>query len=404
MAVKSKDFINYKWVGQNRRGKVIKGSVCARSVELVKADLRKQNIQVTEVKEQKNLMGDGPKIKPMDIATLTRQIATMLSAGVPLVQSIELLAQSHDKLAMRKLLSQVCEDVSAGTPFHQALRKHPVYFNKLYTDLVAAGEASGALETIYDQIATYMEKAEALKSKIKKAMMYPIVIVLIAIVVTAILLIYVVPQFESIFASFNAKLPAFTQMVVDLSRFLQSYWIIFALVLGGGFYAFLWSYKHNQKFHSNVDVAFLKIPVVGKILEKGCLARFASTLATTFAAGIPLVDALISAAGASGNAKYENAIMEIRQDVMGGMQLNMAMRATQIFPAMMNQMVMIGEEAGSLDAMLRKVANIYSQEVDDAVDGLSSMLEPLIMVFLGVVIGSLVIAMYLPIFSMGSIF
>ncbi len=406
MATKSnkKDFINYKWKGTNRKGKTVSGFMCARSADIIKSDLRKQNINVTSVTEYKNLLGDGPGIKPVDVATLSRQITTMLSAGVPLVQSIELMAQSHDKLAMRKLLSQVCEDVSAGTPFHQALRKHPVYFNKLYTDLVAAGEASGALETIYDQIATYMEKAEALKSKIKKAMMYPIVIVLIAIVVTAILMIYVVPQFESIFASFDAKLPAFTQLIVDLSRFLQSWWLVFVIVGGGGIWGFLYLYKHSEKFHDNFDVALLKFPVVGKILEKGCLARFASTLSTTFAAGIPLVDALVSAAGAAGNAKFTNAIMEIRLDVMGGMQLNMAMRATQIFPAMMNQMVMIGEEAGTLDAMLRKVANIYSQEVDDAVDGLSSMLEPLIMVFLGVVIGSLVIAMYLPIFSMGSIF
>ena len=401
---KKKDFINFKWKGTNRKGKPVSGFMCARSAEIIKSELRKQNVNVTSVTEYKNLLGNGPKIKPVDIATLSRQITTMLSAGVPLVQSIELLAQSHDKLSMRKLLSQICEDVSAGTPFHQALNKHPLYFNKLYVDLVGAGEASGALETIYDQIATYMEKAEALKSKIKKAMMYPIVIVLIAIVVTAILLIYVVPQFEAIFASFNAKLPAFTQFIVDLSRTLQDYWLYIVAIAGGGGYAFMYYYKHNRKFHDNVDVAFLKIPVVGKILEKGCLARFASTLATTFAAGIPLVDALISSAGASGNAKYENAIMEIRQDVMGGMQLNMAMRATQLFPPMMNQMVMIGEEAGSLDQMLRKVANIYSQEVDDAVDGLSSMLEPVIMVFLGVVIGSLVIAMYLPIFSMGSIF
>ena len=317
MAIKSnkKDFINFKWKGTNRKGKPVGGFMCARSAEIIKSELRKQNVNVTSVVEYKNLLGDGPKIKPVDIATLSRQITTMLSAGVPLVQSIELLAQSHDKLAMRKLLSEVCEDVSSGTPFHQALRRHPLYFNKLYTDLVAAGEASGALETIYDQIATYMEKSEALKSKIKKAMMYPIVIVIIAVIVTAILLIYVVPQFEAIFASFNAKLPAFTQMVVDLSRFLQSYWVIFALVIGGGFYAFFWGYRHNEKFHDNVDVMFLKIPVVGAILEKGCLARFASTLATTFAAGIPLVDALISAAGASGNAKYNNAILEIRQDV-----------------------------------------------------------------------------------------
>lgn len=400
---KKKDFINFKWKGTNRKGKKVSGFMCARSPEIVKLELRKQNVTVTDIKEYKDLFGNGPKIKPVDIATLSRQITTMLSAGVPLIQSIELLAQSHDKISMRKLLASVCEDVSAGTPFNMALRKHPLYFNKLYCDLVAAGEASGALETIYDQIATYAEKAEALKSKIKKAMMYPTVVVIIAMIVTGILLIYVVPQFEAIFAGFGAELPAFTQFVVEISRFLQEWWFVVLAVLIVGGWGFRFTYKRNVKFHDNVDMALLKFPIVGPILEKGCLARFASTLATTFAAGIPLVDALISAAGASGNAKYSNAIMEIRQDVMGGMQLNTAMRATQIFPPMMNQMVMIGEEAGSLDAMLNKVAGIYQQEVDDAVDGLSSMLEPLIMVFLGVVIGGLVIAMYLPIFSMGSV-
>ncbi|WP_274967955.1 type II secretion system F family protein [Succinimonas amylolytica] len=403
MAVKSKDFINYKWVGQNRRGKVIKGSVCARSVELVKADLRKQNIQVTEVKEQKNIMGDGPKIKPMDIATLTRQIATMLSAGVPLVQSIELLAQSHDKVAMRKMLAKMCEDVSSGTPFNQALRKFPYYFDKLYCDLVQAAEASGAMEKIFDQLATYKEKGELLKSKIKKALMYPTVIVIIATIVTGILLVYVVPQFEDMFKGFGAELPAFTQFVVNCSRFLQAWWMVILPILIIGGVAFFQAYKRSQKFHDNVDLATLSIPAVGNIIEKGCLARFASTLATTFAAGIPLVDALLSAKGAAGNAKYTQAIDDVRSDVMGGMQLNTAMKATQVFPAMLNQMVMIGEEAGSLDSMLNKIASIYQAEVDDAVDGLSSMLEPVIMVFLGVVIGGLVIAMYLPIFTMGSV-
>lgn len=384
---KKKEFINFKWQGTNRKGKKVGGFMCSRSAEIVKSELRKQNVIVSNIKEHKELFGNGPKIKPVDIATLSRQITTMLSAGVPLVQSIELLAQSHDKISMRMLLSSICEDVSAGTPFNQALRKHPLYFNKLYCDLVAAGEVSGALETIYDQIATYSEKSEALKSKIKKAMMYPAVVVCIAAIVTAILLIYVVPQFEGIFKGFGAELPAFTQFVVNLSRLLQEWWFIILPILMIGGWFFMFSYKRNVKFHDNVDMALLKAPIVGKILEKGCLARFASTLATTFAAGIPLVDALISAAGAAGNAKYTNAIMEIRLDVMGGMQLNTAMRATQIFPPMMNQMVMIGEEAGSLDAMLNKVAGIYQQEVDDAVDGLSSMLEPLIMVFLGVVIG-----------------
>jgi type IV pilus assembly protein PilC len=320
-----------------------------------------------------------------------------------LIQSIELLAQSHDKIAMRKLLASICEDVSAGTQFNVALRKHPLYFNKLYCDLVAAGEASGQLEQIYDQIATYAEKAEALKSKIKKAMMYPTIVVIVAVLVTAILLLYVVPQFEAIFNSFGAQLPAFTQFVVEISRFVQEWWMIIAPVLIISLVIFFQAYKRNQKFHDNVDMTLLKIPAIGTIIEKGSLARFASTLATTFAAGIPLVDALISASGASGNAKFANAILDVRQDVMTGMQLNTAMRATQVFPPMLNQMVMIGEEAGSLDAMLNKIANIYQQEVDDAVDGLSSMLEPMIMVFLGVVIGGLVIAMYLPIFTMGSV-
>lgn len=398
-----KEFINYKWTGTNRKGKKVSGFMCARSADIIRTELRKQNVVVNDIKEYKNLFGDGPKIKPVDIATLSRQISTMLGAGVPLVQSIELLAQSHDKIAMRKLLAKICEDLSAGTPFNQALRKHPMYFDKLYCDLVGAGEVSGALEQIYDQIATYKEKAESLKSKIKKAMMYPTVVVCIAIVVTCILLLYVVPQFEGIFQGFGAELPAFTKFVVGISRGLQEWWYIVLPIIVAAAWTFMFFYKRNPEFHDNVDMTTLKIPAVGPILEKGALARFASTLATTFAAGIPLVDALVSAAGAAGNAKYTRAIMEIRQDVMGGMQLNTAMRATQIFPPMMNQMVMIGEEAGSLDSMLNKVASIYQQEVDDAVDGLSSMLEPLIMVVLGVLIGGLVIAMYLPIFSMGSV-
>lgn len=403
VTTKKKEFINYKWAGVNRKGKKVGGFMCARSVDIVRSELRKLNVKIISIKEYKDLFGDGPKIKPVDIATLSRQITTMLSAGVPLVQSIELLAQSHDKISMRKLLASICEDVSSGTAYHQALRKHPLYFDKLYCDLVAAGEASGALEKIYDQIATYKEKGEALKSKIKKALMYPIVIMIVAALVTGILLIYVVPQFEEMFKGFGAELPAFTQFIVELSRFMQSYWMIILAVLIIGGWGFMFTYKRNQSFHDNVDMALLNIPVIGNILEKGCLARFASTLATTFTAGIPLVEALVSAAGAAGNAKYTNAILDIRLDVMGGMQLNAAMRATQIFPPMMNQMVMIGEEAGSLDSMLNKVSNIYQQEVDDAVDGLSSMLEPLIMVVLGVIIGSLVIAMYLPIFSMGSV-
>ena len=259
------------------------------------------------------------------------------------------------------------------------------------------------MEKIFDQLATYKEKGELLKSKIKKALMYPTVIVIIAAIVTGILLVYVVPQFEDMFKGFGAELPAFTQFVVNCSRFLQSWWYVILPILIIGGVAFMQGYKRSQKFHDNVDLATLSIPAIGNIIEKGCLARFASTLATTFAAGIPLVDALLSAKGAAGNAKYAQAIDDVRGDVMGGMQLNTAMKATQVFPAMLNQMVMIGEEAGSLDSMLNKIASIYQAEVDDAVDGLSSMLEPVIMVFLGVVIGGLVIAMYLPIFTMGSV-
>jgi len=402
-AKSKKDFINFKWQGKNRKGKKLSGYMCCRSPEVLKSELRKQNITVMNVKEYKTILGDGPAIKPVDIATLSRQISTMLSAGVPLVQSIELLAQSHDKLKMRMLLSDICEDVSAGTPFNMALRKHPKYFDKLYCDLVGAGEVSGALEKIYDQIATYREKNEALKSKIKKALMYPTIVVLIAAGVTAILLLYVVPQFEAIFSSFGAELPAFTQMVVALSRWLHNWWFVIFPIIFGGIAGMIMAYKRHEGFHNYADACLLRIPAVGKILEKGCMARFASTLATTFAAGIPLVDSLVSASGAAGNAQFTNAILDIRQDVMTGMPLNTAMRSTMMFPPMMNQMVMIGEEAGSLDAMLNKVAGIYQQEVDDAVAGLSSLLEPVIMVFLGVVIGGLVIAMYLPIFSMGSV-
>lgn len=393
----------YDWKGKNKKGEKVKGVAQGVSEESAKAELKRQGVTIVTIKKRQVIEFLEPKIKPMDIAMFSRQICTMLGAGVPIIQAIELLSGSHEKSRMRELLGNIANEVAGGVPLSQTLSKYPQYFNSLYCDLVAAGEQSGALETVYDRIATYQEKAELLKSKIKKALMYPAVVVLVAIVVTAILLIFVVPQFEDIFSGFGAELPAFTQVVVNLSRWLKSNWIVPFLGCVGAFFALRYCLVHYPGFKDWVDKISLKLPIVGPILRKAALARFASTLSTTFAAGIPLVDALVSAAGASGNALYRNAVMDVRNEVMAGMQMHMAMRTTMVFPDMLTQMVMIGEEAGSIDEMLAKIAGIYQQEVDDAVDGLSSMLEPLIMVILGILIGGLVIAMYLPIFTMGDV-
>lgn len=393
----------YDWKGKNKKGEKVKGVAQGVSEESAKAELKRQGVTIVSIKKRQVIEFLEPKIKPMDIAMFSRQICTMLGAGVPIIQAIELLSGSHEKSRMRELLGNIANEVAGGVPLSQTLSKYPQYFNSLYCDLVAAGEQSGALETVYDRIATYQEKAELLKSKIKKALMYPAVVVLVAIVVTAILLIFVVPQFEDIFSGFGAELPAFTQVVVNLSRWLKSNWIVPFLGCVGAFFALRYCLVHYPGFKDWVDKISLKLPIVGPILRKAALARFASTLSTTFAAGIPLVDALVSAAGASGNALYRNAVMDVRNEVMAGMQMHMAMRTTMVFPDMLTQMVMIGEEAGSIDEMLAKIAGIYQQEVDDAVDGLSSMLEPLIMVILGILIGGLVIAMYLPIFTMGDV-
>ena len=379
----------YDWKGKNKKGAVVSGIAQGLSEEAVRSELKRQGVTIIKMKKRQVIEFLEPHIKPMDIAMFSRQICTMLGAGVPIIQAIQLLSGSHEKSRMREMLTDIANDVAGGIPLSKAFSKYPKYFNDLYCDLVAAGEQSGALETIYDRIATYQEKAEMLKSKIKKALMYPTVVVIIAIAVTAILLIFVVPQFEDIFKGFGAELPAFTKMVVELSRWMQANWLIPAGTLFG--------------FRDAVQRWSLKIPVIGNILRKAALQRFASTLSTTFAAGIPLVEALVSAAGAAGNALYRDAVLDVRNEVVNGMQMHMAMRTTMVFPDMLTQMVMIGEEAGSIDDMLAKIAGIYQQEVDDAVDGLSSMLEPLIMVVLGVLIGGLVIAMYLPIFTMGSV-
>ena len=403
--VEAKKFYPYTWQGINRKGQKVSGEMQGENPNQVKAELRKQGVNVSRIsRKSKSILSKySGRIKAMDIAMISRQIATMLSAGVPLVQTLRLLSSSHEKTSVRDLLAGICAEVESGIPLSQALKKHPIYFDALYCDLVAAGEQSGALEQIYDRIATYREKAEALKSKIKKALMYPAAVMAVAIIVTTILLLFVVPQFEEIFKSFGAELPAFTQVVIGLSRFLQKAWYVIFGAIGLAIFLFVRAHRNSQKVRDQTDKAMLKLPIIGMILHKACLARFSSTLATTFAAGIPLVDAMVSAAGASGNALYRDATMAVRNEVMAGMQMHIAMRTVEVFPDMVTQMVMIGEESGSIDDMLNKIAGIYSQQVDDAVDGLSSLIEPLIMVVLGVLVGGLVVAMYLPIFQLGSV-
>ncbi|AXR07477.1 type II secretion system F family protein [Salinimonas sediminis] len=400
----SKTAAVFDWQGKDRHGSSRKGEISALSLAEAKNLLRRQGISANKVKkQQKSLFGGGKKINAADISVLTRQIATMLGAGVTILQSLQMIAQGHGKPAMRKLLNSIADDVSAGTPLSNSLRKHPLYFDDLYCDLVHTGEQSGSLETIFDRLATYKEKAEALKSKIKKAMFYPIAVVVVAFIVTTILLIFVVPQFEEIFSSFGAELPAFTQFVLAISRGMQDYGIFVAIGIAAFIFLFVRAHRKSKKLRDNVDKLTLKLPVIGEILKKAAIARFTRTLSTTFSAGVPLIGALDSAAGASGNAVYRDAILFIKKEVAGGMQMNTAMRATNVFPDMVNQMVAIGEESGAVDEMLSKVATIYEAEVDDMVDGLTSLLEPMIMSVLGVVIGGLIVAMYLPIFQMGNV-
>jgi len=396
----------YTWQGVNRKGKKINGELSANNVIELKAQLRKQGITPSKVKKKaKPLFGMGgdKAITPGDIAVISRQIATMLGAGVPLVQTIEMIGKGHNNGNMQKLLTEIGNKLSSGIPLSDCLRDHPRYFDDLYCDLVASGEQSGSLETIYDRIATYKEKGEALKAKIKKAMTYPVAVLIIASIVTSILLIFVVPVFQDIFASFGAELPGFTLFVMGISDFMVAYWhlglgAIFAFV-----FLFKRAHRNSLKFRDQVDKRILKLPVIGDLLEKAAVARYARTLSTTFAAGVPLIDALESAAGASGNAVFRDAILEVRAEVTSGMQMNLAMRNCNIFPDMVIQMVAIGEESGAVDEMLSKVANVYEAEVDNAVDNLTALLEPMIMSVLGIVIGGLIIAMYLPIFQIGAI-
>jgi type IV pilus assembly protein PilC len=394
----------FQWKGHNRDGQKTAGELRGASITEIKVLLKSQGVTPKSVRKQSApLFKFDPKITAMDIAMITRQIATMLAAGVPLVTTLELLGRGHEKLKVRELLGIIISDVQSGIPLSNALRPHRRYFDDLYVDLVAAGEHSGSLDVVFDRIAVYREKAEALKSKIKKAMFYPAAVVVVAIAVTVMLLLFVVPQFEEIFAGFGAELPAFTQFVIGISKWLQETWYLFAIGIVVGVWLFVRAHRNSQMVRDRVDEALLKIPLIGDILHKASMARFARTLATTFSAGVPLIDGLDSAAGASGNAVYRKALLKVKQEVTSGMQMNVAMRTTKLFPDMLIQMVMIGEESGSLDNMLNKVANIYEMQVDDAVDGLSSLIEPIMMVVIGTIVGGLIVAMYLPIFEMGNI-
>lgn len=393
----------FTWEGMDRKGTKVKGELSGVNPALVKAQLRKQGINPTKVRKKGFSFGTGKKIKPMDIALFTRQMATMMKAGVPLLSSFDIIMDGQENPNMRKLIDEIKQEVAAGNSFANSLRKKPQYFDDLYCNLVDSGEQSGALETLLDRVATYKEKTELLKKKIKKAMNYPIAVVAVAIIVSAILLIKVVPQFQSVFANFGAELPAFTLMVIGLSEALQEWWFLILIAMFGLGFAFKEAHKRSQKFRDGVDRGVLKLPIVGDILYKSSLARYARTLATTFAAGVPLVDALDSVSGATGNVVFKNAVNKVKADVSTGMQLNFAMRTTGVFPAMAVQMTAIGEESGALDSMLDKVATFYEEEVDNKVDGLTALMEPMIMAVLGVLVGGLIIAMYLPIFQLGSV-
>ncbi|QNQ96695.1 type II secretion system protein F [Pseudomonas oryzihabitans] len=404
MADKAIKMSSFTWEGTDRKGTKVKGEMTGLNPALIKAQLRKQGINPTRVrKKSMSIFGKGKKIKPMDIALFTRQLATMMNAGVPLLQAFDIISEGFENLSMRKLVDDIKQDVSAGNSLANSLRKQPQYFDDLYCNLVDAGEQSGALETLLDRVATYKEKTEALKKKIKKAMTYPAAVIVVAIIVSAILLIKVVPQFQSVFEGFGAQLPAFTLFVIGISEILQEWWL---LVLGGLFLlAFVLRnfYKRSERFRDATDRGLLKIPLIGSILYKSAIARYARTLATTFAAGVPLVDALDSVAGATGNVVFRNAVEKIKGDVSTGMQLNFSMRTTGVFSSMAIQMTAIGEESGSLDEMLSKVATFYEDEVDNMVDNLTTLMEPMIMAVLGVLVGGLIIAMYLPIFQLGNV-
>ena len=404
MAEKAQKLEAFVWEGKDRKGNKTKGEMAGSNVAQIKAQLRKQGILPDKVKKKpKPLFGGSKKITPFDIAMLTRQLATMMKAGVPLVQSFDIVADGLENKGLQELVMTLRNDISSGTGFATALRKHPKHFDDLYCNLVDSGEKAGALEQMLDRIAVYLEKTEILKKKVKKAMTYPIAVIVVAIIVTAILLVKVVPQFESLFQGFGADLPVFTQFVVELSEWMQKWWFVVLIGIVGSIFLFKEARRRSQKFSDFVDKWILKLPVVGEILDKSAVAKFGRVLSTTFAAGVPLVDALDSVSGATGNAVYRDAVTNIKNEVSSGTQLQAAMRNQDLFPVMAVQLTAIGEESGNLDEMLGKVAEHYEAVVDDMVDNLTALMEPMIMAVLGVLVGGLIVAMYLPIFQMGQV-
>ena len=395
----------FVWEGTDKRGVKMKGEQPGKNANLIRADLRRQGITPTKVKPKgKPLFGSaGRRVTAKDIAFFSRQLATMMKSGVPIVSSLEIIAGGQKNPKFKDLINVIRADIEGGSSIYEALSKHPVEFDELYRNLVRAGESAGVLDTVLDTIATYKENIESLKGKIKKALFYPAMVVAAAILVSAILLIFVVPQFEEVFKGFGADLPAFTKFIVGISRFMVGYWWLLLLIVVGTIVGFIFLKKRSLAFSHFLDRTILRIPVIGKIMHEAALARFARTLAVTFAAGVPLVEALDSVAGATGNTVYENAVKRVRDDVAVGYPVNMAMKQTGLFPHMVIQMTAIGEEAGALDTMLYKVAEFYEEEVNNAVDALASLIEPIIVVILGVIVGSMVIAMYLPIFKLAAV-
>ena len=396
----AKEFI-FEWVGKDRQGKELRGEMRATGEAQVQASLRRQGIFVTKLK--KRALRAGRKIKPKDIAVFTRQMATMMKAGVPLLQAFDIVGRGNPNPSVTKLLNDIRQDVETGTSLSVAFRKHPMYFDALYCNLVEAGEAAGILETLMDRLATYMEKTEAIKGKIKSALMYPTSVVLVAFIVVTVIMIFVIPAFKEVFTSFGADLPAPTLLVMSISEFFVDYWWLIFGVLGGGFYFFMQAWKRSPKMQRVMDRLLLKMPIFGVLIDKSCVARWTRTLSTMFAAGVPLVEALDSVGGASGNSVYKEATDRIQHEVATGSSLNVAMANANVFPSMVLQMCAIGEESGAIDHMLGKAADFYEQEVDEMVAGLSSLMEPIIIVFLGGIIGSIVVAMYLPIFKLGQV-
>ena len=394
----------FVWEGRDKRGVVMKGEQVAKNPNMLRAELRRQGINPTMVKVKPKPLfgGSGKTVSPRDVATFSRQIATMMKSGVPIVNALEIIAGGQKNPKMKVLVNALKADIEGGSSIYEAMSKHPVQFDELYRNLVRAGEASGVLETVLETIATYKENIEAIKGKIKKALFYPATIVAVAIIVSAILLIFVVPTFREAFQGFGADLPAFTELVFGISDYLVKWWWLFAIVAFAAFAVFMYFYKRSTVLQHFVDRMMLKIPVIGAVLHNSAIARFARTLAVTFKAGVPLVEALDSVAGATGNMVYENAVHRMKNDVSVGYPVNMAMKQVNLFPHMVVQMTAIGEEAGALDTMLFKVAEYYEQEVNNAVDALASLLEPMIMVIIGVMVGSMVVGMYLPIFKLAA--